>query len=83
MPSINAEKVKMLVSSPVVGSDSSSEESQLARLAKQTEIQASADSQYDLVVERFLNQQQPISIPLTAAVVALVLFAASMCIKLR
>lgn len=79
----DAEKVKLLVSSPVVGSDSTSEESTLARLAKQTEVQASADSQYDLVVERFMNQQQPISIPLTATFVVLALFAASMFIKTR
>ena len=76
-----AEKVKMLVSSPVVGSDSTSEESTLARLAKQTEVQATADSSYDLVVERFMNQQQPISIPLTATFVVLALFAASMFIR--
>jgi hypothetical protein len=73
----------MLVVSPVVGSDSTSEESQLARLAKQTEVQAIADSQYDLVVERFMNQQQTISIPLTATFVALALFAASMLVKSR
>ena len=78
-----AEKVKMLVTSPVVGSDSTTEESQLARLAKQTEIQASADSQYDLVVERFMNQQQPISIPLTATFVAMALFGLSMFVKSR
>jgi hypothetical protein len=79
----DAEKVKLLVSSPVVGSDTTSEESKLARLAKQTEVQASADSQYDLVVERFMNQQQPISIPLTATFVVLALFAASMFVKSR
>jgi hypothetical protein len=78
-----ADKIKMLVVSPVVGSDSTSEESQLARLAKQTEVQATADSQYDLVVERFMNQQQTISIPLTATFVALALFAASMLVKGR
>ncbi len=78
-----ADKIKMLVVSPVVGSDSTSEESQLARLAKQTEVQATADSQYDLVVERFMNQQQTISIPLTATFVALALFAASMLVKSR
>jgi hypothetical protein len=78
-----ADKIKMLVVSPVVGSDSTSEESQLARLAKQTEVQAIADSQYDLVVERFMNQQQTISIPLTATFVALALFAASMLVKSR
>lgn len=76
-----AEKVKLLVSSPVVGSDSTSEESNLARMAKQTEVQASTDSQYDLVIERFMNQQQPISIPLMGTFVALALFAASMFIK--
>lgn len=79
----DAKKVKLLVTSPVIGSDSTTEESQLARLAKQIEIQSSADSQYDLVVERFMNQQQPISIPLTAALVALSLFALSMVVKLR
>lgn len=78
-----AEKIKMLIASPVVGSESTSEESQLARLAKQTEIQAAADSQYDLVVERFINQQQPISIPLMGTFVALGLFALSMFVKLR
>ena len=79
----DAEKVKMLVTSPVVGSDSTTEEAQLARLAKQTEVQASADSQYDLVVERFMNQQQPISIPLTATFVAMALFGLSMFVKSR
>ncbi len=79
----DAEKVKMLIASPVVGSDSTSEESMLARMAKQTEVQASADSQYDLVVERFMNQQQPISIPLMGTFVALALFAASMFVKSR
>jgi len=79
----DAEKIKMLVASPVVSSDSTSEESQLARLAKQTQVQASADSQYDLVVERFMNQQQPISIPLTATFVVLTLFALSMFVKIR
>jgi hypothetical protein len=79
----DAEKVKMLISSPVVSSDSTSEESQLARLSKQIEVQASADSQYDLVVERFMNQQQPISIPLMGTFVALALFAASMFVKSR
>lgn len=79
----DAKKVKMLVTSPVVGSDSTTEESQLARLAKQIEIQSSADSQYDLVVERFMNQQQPISIPLMGTFVAFALFALSMIVKLR
>ena len=79
----DAEKVKMLISSPVVSSDSTSEESQLARLSKQIEVQASADSQYDLVVERFMNQQQSISIPLMGTFVALALFAASMFVKSR
>jgi hypothetical protein len=79
----DAEKIKMLVASPVVSSDSTSEESQLARLAKQTQVQATADSQYDLVVERFVNQQQPISIPLTATFVVLALFALSMFVKIR
>ena len=73
----------MLISSPVVSSDSTSEESQLARLSKQIEVQASADSQYDLVVERFMNQQQSISIPLMGTFVALALFAASMFVKSR
>lgn len=80
---IDAEKVKLLATSPVVGSDSTSEESQLARLAKQTEIQAAADSQYDLVVERFMNQQQPVSIPLLGTFVALALFSLSMFVKSR
>ena len=75
------EKIKMLVASPVVSSDSTSEESQLARLAKQIEVQASADSQYDLVVERFVSQQQPISIPLTATFVVLALFTLSMFVR--
>ncbi len=79
----DAEKVKMLVSSPVVGSDPTSEESMLARKAKEVESQANVDSSYDLVVERFTCQQQPISIPLTATFVALALFAASMFFKPR
>lgn len=78
-----AEKIKLLVSSPVVGSDSTTEESQLARLAKQTEIQAATDSQYDLVVERFMNQQQPVSIPLLGTFVALALFGLSLFVKSR
>lgn len=78
-----AEKIKTLVASPVIGSDSTSEEAKLARMAKQTEIQATADSQYDLVVERFMNQQQSISIPLTATLVALTLLACSMFVRAR
>jgi hypothetical protein len=78
-----AEKIKTLVASPVVGSDSTTEESVLARMAKEIEVQAVADSQYDLVVERFMNQQQPISIPLTATLVALTLLACSMFVRAR
>ena len=79
----DAEKIKTLVASPVVGSDSTTEESALARMAKQIEVQSAADSQYDLVVERFMNQQQPISIPLTATFVALTLLACSMLMRSR
>jgi hypothetical protein len=72
--SIDPSKVQMLAYAPIVGTDATSPEVQLMREAKKVEVQTQIDTKFDAVVERFVVQQ-PISIPLVGATVALSLFA--------
>ena len=72
--SIDSSKIQILAQVPVVSTDSTSPEMQLMREAKRVELQTQIDTKFDSVVERFVVQQ-PISIPLLNATVALTLFA--------
>ena len=70
-------KVDSIIYSPVVNSDSNSQEAQLMREAKKTEAQSQVDTRYDSVVTPFMNYSEPISVPLLGVAVALSLLSLS------
>lgn len=51
-------RVQDIQPAPVVSTDSTSEESILARNAKTIQLQAASDSKFDTVLERFSNSER-------------------------
>ncbi len=76
-PEQDPSKVDSITYSPVVSSDSNSQEAQLMRDAKKTEAQAQVDTKYDGKVSPFMNYSEPISVPLLGVAVALSLLSLS------
>jgi hypothetical protein len=69
--------VDSIVRAPVVNENPNSPEAMLMRDAKKVQVQASTDSKFDTVLERFSDPLQPPSLPLLAVGVALSLLLAS------
>jgi hypothetical protein len=66
--------IAALVEAPVVSSDTTSPESQMAREARKLQVQAATDGAYDTVVERFCGGPT-VSLASLAVVLSLFLLA--------
>jgi hypothetical protein len=76
-PEQDPSKVDSIIYSPVVSTDSNSQEAKLMRDAKKTEAQSQVDTKYDGEVAPFMNYSEPISVPLLGVAVALSLLTLS------
>jgi hypothetical protein len=76
-------RVQDVVPAVVVSIDPNSQEQKLSVQAQSTQLQASTDSHYDTVLERYSDMQQSNSISLFSISVALSLLLASYCIIKR
>jgi hypothetical protein len=85
MSSIDPSKIYGIVNAPVTSQDATSPEAILAREARKIQVQAEVDTQYDPIVERYRNFEQPsnltLSIPLMGVAVALSLLGLSVLMR--
>lgn len=62
-----SKQIQALAVAPVVSADSTSQESILARQARELQIQSATDSKYDTVLERFQGQPSSLLVGLAVA----------------
>ena len=67
--------IAQLAIAPVVSSDANSPESVMARDARKLQVQASTDSAFDTVIERFCGDRSTITLSSLAVVLSLCIAA--------